>query len=245
MIMKNGLNKLFLKAGPVAMCLVGTLLVSACEHGNERYRKDHYTGSIYKFAHTNHPIEVSKGSLSMAISVGRKDTKLTPEKRDELKMFLHYYRDQGTGPMWVSVPVNAGYNRAVQEVLHDVKFEMEHMSLGPESIRVNKYVSNGNKYPAIRLTYKRYVANGPVCEGWNENLAQDENNDNSDHWGCATQKNLAAMVANPRDLKGPRGWSPRDARRRDTVWDKFVKGESTGSQRSRDERVDASGIQQQ
>jgi pilus assembly protein CpaD len=63
------------------------------------------------------------------------------------------------------------------------------------------------------------------------------NNRNGHYWGCATQNNLAAMMQNPRDLKGPRGWSPRDARRRDAVWDKYIKGDTAGAARSQDERT--------
>ena len=47
--------------------------------------------------------------------------------------------------------------------------------------------------------------------------------------GCATQRNLAASVADERDLLGPRGETPRPGERCDNVWGKYVKGEMTGS----------------
>jgi len=232
-----------LKVVTIVAGLAVLLLVSACQHdGDGRVREDLYTGSLYKFAHTEHPIQVGRGSLFMAIPIGANDKKLSSEKRNELTSFLHYYRDQGTGRLRIKMPSNGRYQQAARKVLSDMQYEIERMSIGPESIRAQKYRAGG-AYPEIRLSFERYVANGPDCSGWNENLAQSENNKNAKSWGCATQNNLAAMVANPRDLKGPRGWSPRDARRRDAVWDKFVKGESTGSKRSEDERVDASGIQ--
>ena len=43
--------------------------------------------------------------------------------------------------------------------------------------------------------------------------------------GCATQRNLAAAVADPSDLVEPRGETPRPGERRDVVWGKYVKGE--------------------
>ena len=42
-------------------------------------------------------------------------------------------------------------------------------------------------------------------------------NRNYQNFGCATQSNLAAIVANPSDLLGPRGESEIDATRRDQV----------------------------
>jgi pilus assembly protein CpaD len=52
---------------------------------------------------------------------------------------------------------------------------------------------------------------------------------NAPHWnhGCATQRNLAAMVTNPADLVQPRSETPVYAARRSTVLDKFRKGEAT------------------
>ena len=240
MTIQNGTKRSFSKTIVVAMSLFASLLLAACQH-DHRVREDIYTGSLYKFAHTNHPIHVGRGSLYMAIPVGAKDRKLNREKRDELQMFLHYYRNQGTGRLRVSMPSQARHKAAVRNVLDDVHYELVQMSIGQESVHLKKYRGQGY-YPEIRLSFERYEAHGPECGDWNENLARSENNHNAQFWGCATQKNLAAMVSNPRDLKGPRGWSPRDSRRRDAVWDKFIKGDVVGTKRSQDERVDVSGI---
>jgi len=243
MIIGYDMKRHFSKLLCVVTSVGALLLVSGCEHfGDERIREDLYTGSLYKFAHTDHPIQVGRGSLFMAIPIGINDKKLSREKRDELTSFLHYYRDQGTGRLQIKMPSNGRYQRASRHVLSDMQHELERMSINPESIRAQKYSASG-AYPEIRLSFERYVATGPDCHGWNENLAQSENNKNAKSWGCATQRNLAAMVANPRDLKGPRGWAPRDARRRDAMWDKYIKGEEVSTKRGQDERVDASGIQ--
>lgn len=241
MLVNTGKNRLFRNGCVVAALIIAGAGLSGCHSHGRHHERDLHTGSIYKFAHSNHPIKVGRGTLAMSISVGRKDTKLTPHKRDELQMFLHYYRDQGAGYLRVEMPRNERARAGLENIVHEMQGEFEKMSIGTESVRVTKYNSR-DAFPVIRLSFERHVAHGPDCDGWNQNLADDANNDNSDYWGCATQNNLAAMVANPRDLKGPRGWSPRDARRRDTVYEKHIKGESTGAQRSRDERVDVSGI---
>lgn len=43
--------------------------------------------------------------------------------------------------------------------------------------------------------------------------------------GCATQHNLAAIVANPADLLGPRAEAPADAARRQTALGRYRRGE--------------------
>jgi pilus assembly protein CpaD len=45
----------------------------------------------------------------------------------------------------------------------------------------------------------------------------DSENKNYKNFGCAYQNNLAAMVANPMDLLGPRQTGPIDAADRDKV----------------------------
>jgi Flp pilus assembly protein CpaB len=46
--------------------------------------------------------------------------------------------------------------------------------------------------------------------------------------GCATQRNLAAMVANSEDLLYPGAETPRPSERRDVVLGKYVTGEPPG-----------------
>ena len=52
--------------------------------------------------------------------------------------------------------------------------------------------------------------------------------ENQPYWnfGCASQRNLAAMVDNPADLVQPRGESPAYTARRSVAIDKYRKGEN-------------------
>jgi pilus assembly protein CpaD len=54
---------------------------------------------------------------------------------------------------------------------------------------------------------------------------------NRPHWnhGCASQRNLAAQLANPADLVQPRAETPVLASRRNTTIDKYRKGEATAT----------------
>ena len=81
----------------------------------------------------------------------------------------------------------------------------------------------------IRLSYISVRASVHQCGVWPDNIAPDLNN--SDYWefGCTTQANLAAIISNPADLLQPRAMTPADAARRSTVFDKYRKGEATGS----------------
>ena len=223
----------------VLLISVVALFNSACQHGfDKRVRKDHYAGSFFGDPTKDHPIRVAKDKLAISVPVRRHDDKLAPAKLNEVRTFLHYYREGGVGDIKVTLPSHSRHQYAVRKVLKDIQRQMENLSIGPEIVSVKRYSGRGDRHPVIHLSYKRYVAHGPECGQWNENFNESENNRNSPDWGCARQRNLAAMVANPRDLQGPRGWSPRDSRRRDVIWDKYVKGEVSSAARSKDERVD-------
>ncbi|MEI9929673.1 MAG: CpaD family pilus assembly lipoprotein [Rhizomicrobium sp.] len=61
-------------------------------------------------------------------------------------------------------------------------------------------------------------------------------------FGCAVQKNIAAMVADPRDLVQQRAMGPSDAARRTTVMGHYEKGEITQSDKhTGDKAVEQSG----
>ena len=89
----------------------------------------------------------------------------------------------------------------------------------------------------IRLSYLRYVAEGPECGRWTTNLAEDYRNLPYPNFGCAQQRNLAAQIANPADLLGPRTMEPADQERRAVVFDKYRQGKPTGAEKSPDERI--------
>ena len=57
-------------------------------------------------------------------------------------------------------------------------------------------------------------------------------NKNYENFGCASQQNLAAQIANPSDLVGPRGMSPIDAANRATVIQTYRDGDTSSDSSS-------------
>ncbi len=96
----------------------------------------------------------------------------------------------------------------------------------------------------LTLSYTRYTATSTPCSGWSKDTGSTHDNQPTANFGCATQHNLAVMIADPLDLKRPRGTDPADAIRRATVVDKYRAGEATASPRSADERGTVSEVSQ-
>lgn len=63
----------------------------------------------------------------------------------------------------------------------------------------------------VLLMADRYVVKAPSCPNWTDSSATPHTNTPDSDFGCATQSNLALMVANPRDLVVGRTLAPADA----------------------------------
>lgn len=88
---------------------------------------------------------------------------------------------------------------------------------------------------AVQLSYVGYGASSPPCGNWPANVASTEANLPTVNFGCATQHNLAAMIADPRDLVTPQPMTPPDTERRMTVIDKWRHGEPTAAQKTQEQ----------
>jgi pilus assembly protein CpaD len=82
----------------------------------------------------------------------------------------------------------------------------------------------------VRVVYPKMVAEAGPCGLWPHDIGPSLDGadfENREYWnfGCARQRNLAAMVENPADLVQPRGDAPAYAARRSMALDKYRKGE--------------------
>jgi pilus assembly protein CpaD len=67
-------------------------------------------------------------------------------------------------------------------------------------------VASGN----LRVTISRSTARVPGCPDWSTKSSSSDQNATSSNYGCATNSNLAAMVADPNDLVKGAGTNSND-----------------------------------
>ena len=87
----------------------------------------------------------------------------------------------------------------------------------------------GQPADIVTVNIVDYRARTYACGQTWENLAATRNNTAYQNFGCAVSSNLAAQIADPRDLQTPRAATPVDMSRRSMVLDKYRKGEVTSS----------------
>jgi pilus assembly protein CpaD len=187
-----------------------------------------------------HPIMVSQQPSTTAIHVARGSEGLSPGQRAQVARFLQHYRatDAGNSKLVISVPAGTPNEDAAVYAVADIRRMINSYGFLEANVAIEPYHERRDANAPVRISYLRYVAEGPECGQWPTNLADDRRNLPYPNLGCATQHNLAAQVANPADLLGPRTVEPADQERRSVVIDKWRRGEVTRSQRDRvDETV--------
>jgi pilus assembly protein CpaD len=99
------------------------------------------------------------------------------------------------------------------------------------AVFVRNYNPSGAALASIRINYSKLMAEAGPCGLWPHDLGPSADRayiENRPFWnlGCASQRNLAAMVDNPADLVQPRGEGPGYTARRSVALDKYRKGDS-------------------
>jgi pilus assembly protein CpaD len=144
-----------------------------------------------------------------------------------LTAFVDAYRDHGNGSLIVSAPAGMAQNVAIAYFADRINA----MGISRDHIIVTTHDAAPGDVQ-VELNYVSYAASTNVCGQWTQDLSKTYDNDTPKNFGCAVQQNIAAMVADPRDLLGPRPMDDADARRRATVITKYDAGEPTAADKA-------------
>ena len=217
----------------VVGCILATGL-AGCETRNDRAVK--LGKMIITNSKGNHPIRVSKQMIRMEIPVRRGDYGLNAEKKMELGNFVDQFRREGEGRLVLSAPAGQPNEVAAFNVLNDVRDSMKSHGIVRSMVKLSPYTPKGDPEAPILVSYLGYKAEGPKCGPLTRDFGGENENRPGEQLSCANQANFAAMVANPKDLVEARDEAPRSGERRDQLWDKYVKGDSTETKKSSDQK---------
>lgn len=223
----------------LATALVLSMGLAACEHLDTTGAPAVAGWLKAETPEERHPIVVSQQPQTMRLRVGQGSRGLTPQQRSDLLAFADRSR-LGNGSntrVVINAPGGSLNEDAAMEAVRDIRELFASYGTPDSSISVEAYHAAEQREAPIKISVLRYVAEGPLCGQWPENLASNRENTTYYNYGCSNQKNFASMIANPADLEGPRTMDARPGERRDQHWSKYVKGESTGASKSEDEKT--------
>ena len=189
------------------------------------------TASIPTDYRQRHPIAIKEGRETLALFVGVGRGGLSPMQRAEVLAFAQNWRRDATGGVTIDRPVGTPNERAATDSLREVLSILTSVGIPQHGIGIRPYRPADGRPATIRLNHPKMVAQAGPCGLWPEDLGPTWNREHFENrpyynFGCATQRNLAAMVDNPADLVQPRGEPPAYTAKRVFGREKWRKGES-------------------
>ncbi len=210
---------------------VGSVLVAgSCSAVNDG-------ASISEDGARNHPIAVEPSYKDLKVQFAGGADGMSAEDAGKFDAFVADYRVHGNGSLAISVPSGAGSRAAITFFAERAAAS----GISRDKILVSTREA-GNSDLRVDVSYITYTARAVSCGDWSENLAFTADNLTPKNFGCSIQHNIAAMVANPRDLLGPGAMGPVDTNRRTIVMDHYEKGETTQSVKDSDQKSVVSSV---
>jgi pilus assembly protein CpaD len=207
-----------LKLAGVGALIATAALLSAC--GTTRPDRQ-TTSSIPDDYRTRHPITLAEVEHNLDVPVGSGEHALTASTRDLIKGFAQDYAALSKSTLRIAVPMNAANSGAAHGVRSQVRKVLSDAGIPASRIIQTDYdPQSADASAPVKLSFIAVTAMTDDCGQWPSDLVVGRtviDNTNWENFGCASQQNLAAQIASPTDLVGPRGMTPIDAQRRAEV----------------------------
>ncbi|MCB1387100.1 MAG: CpaD family pilus assembly protein [Nitratireductor sp.] len=199
----------------VAMAALAASMLTGCA----AYRDQTATGSIPDDYRNRHPIIVSESETAQDIVIPRNLRKLSPRDRDIVRSMATNFKHSGAKTLALLIPAGSANEHAARLAASQAVDEMTSAGVTASQISIRHYEAAGyGEAATLRIVYTDLVAGlATECGQWDRDLLQTADNTNYSNFGCATQNNLAQMIANPSDLLSPRAMSQIDSTKRTLV----------------------------
>ncbi|MEK7246002.1 MAG: CpaD family pilus assembly lipoprotein, partial [Pseudomonadota bacterium] len=150
------------------------------------------------------------------------DIASTEEDHDRIAAFAADFLKSG-GKVAVTVNGRAADDPESIAFAQDIGATLRNLGLAAGEIDLRLAVNTAERRAV--LPYIFYVARPPKCGTWTTDISNNWDNAPSEHFGCATQRNLGAMVANPRDLIRVQDDQGRSGARSADIVNKYQRGQ--------------------
>ena len=177
----------------------------------------------------NYPIQVEPGFRSLKVAFSAPNAGLMPDDAQHFEEFLADFIAHGNGSISVTVPAGPDASATI------AYFGERMAAAGVPRDRIIVAARDASSDGRVELGFISYAASTASCGDWSKSLTYTASNRVSPNLGCAVQHNVAAQVADPRDLLKPQAMTPGDAARRAVVYDNYKNGRPTAATKTSDQ----------
>lgn len=199
------------KVALIAVAL-GSVTLAGCENHSKHHFEVNHAPSSYQ---QRHPITIGEKERTLDVPVGGAGHELSKPMREAVTGFAQGYANNPASSMRVMMPTGSPNAHTASALGSEILEALSNGGVDPSKVEIMHYdASLHGRAAPIRLSYHAVAAEVAECGRWNADLGRQNDNRNYTNFGCATQSNLAAVVANPADLLGPRASAPIDGANR-------------------------------
>ncbi|AQR60767.1 pilus assembly protein CpaD [Brevundimonas sp. LM2] len=173
---------------------------------------------------SRYSLQVEPGLERVALAVH--DTGLSANQAAALRDIAQRFSAEGAPVLRIEAP--SGNDPVAGELAWRIRGELEAYGLSPYQLQVVTYAAPDPRAPVL-VGFDTVRAIVPRCGTEWTNLTRTAANAGYANFGCAIHANLAAQIANPRDIVQPRTMTPADASRRTVVFDNYRQGRTTAA----------------
>ena len=175
-------------------------------------------GAVPDDYRTNHPIVIAEQQQTLDLPVAASQRGASRQQKDSLEVFLVGYDRTAAPVLNIISPVGSPNAVAAADVAHDFASVAGTSGVPTSRIMFASYQAGPEEASApVRVSFASMRSQTNKCGRWPKDILENTDNKHYANFGCPTQNNLAAQVANPEDLLGPRKQTPIDADNRDAV----------------------------
>ena len=183
------------------LAALALVLVSGCT----QHRDSITVGAVPDDYRTNHPIVIGEKEQVLDLPVGTGDRGITQSQRVALEGFLSGYDRSAAPVLKILAPTGSANGLAAAEASAGLARVAKAGGVPRNRILVATYQAGSPDVAApIRISFTTVKAHVNKCGRWPADLGETSENKHYANFGCSYQNNLAAQVANPTDLLGPR-----------------------------------------
>lgn len=170
------------------------------------------------------PLQVEPGMDQIALAVH--EDGVSPNQRSALAALADRFALSGAPVIRVEAP--AGNDPVATQAAWNVRDALSSLGVPSERVLVMAYDAPDTRAPVL-AGFETVRARVPDCSGTGSAGRAAFSNQPSPGLGCALNANMAAQIANPRDIVGPAPLGPAEGGRRSTAFDNYRAGQITSA----------------
>lgn len=171
-------------------------------------------------------LQVEPGMDRIALAVH--DRGLSGNQHDALRGLVSRFAAEQSAVLRIEAPT--GNDPVVSAQAYAMRDAVQAMGVPGEMIQVVGYDAPDPRAP-ILAGFEVLRAHVPDCSAEPRNLGSRFSNMPTGGFGCAVTANMAAQIANPRDIRTPRDLQPADSGRAAVVFARYRQGQQTSATR--------------